>query len=391
MNTQFRHHQSGETKNNKPSPIYGQFNSLRSIDYPTDLTMNSPPSASPPSASPPSVSPPSVSPPSVSPKQSSPSNASPPSVSPKQSSPSNTSLPNTSLPNASPQHASPSNELLSNASPQHGRVKQLKPRYIQYRNDQGGPRPFPILNGRSRQRYINRGIPSISGLSLELEQLSPEQRESRRIEFHVLYNKIRRNHPELGIQSVPETLDLPTIYRIYTRQSNEILAKQRAELYKYREGMKIIWWIIEAVGLFVLKIESFRGFKDYQEKQMRQYEEMLLEFSDKIGGDGGTLVGSSWPIEGRIMFWSFVHAMVFVGCNAIASYFGTGIAGTVRETITSNVAPSEKTNDQVAGGIDFGNLLGSLSNMANTLGINTNNTTVGAAPERARKGPRNTE
>lgn len=163
--------------------------------------------------------------------------------------------------------------------------------------------------------------------------------------------------------------------------------------------------LFACIELFCVKILGLKlgGYTFNQLALMNKYEKLLVELGEKSYGS----LGSTWPVEARIIFMSLFNAVIFLVIRLFSSYLGPGL-GDILQQIVNSFMNQEDPSDQIkqgqgmaltdgiselpeipagggGGGFDLGSLLGGLSGMLGGGGNNNKPKT------RARRRPTFTE
>ena len=176
----------------------------------------------------------------------------------------------------------------------------------------------------------------------------------------------------------------------------------------YKAYLVIMLACIELFCVQVLGL-NLGGYTFNQLALMNRYEKLLIELGEKSYGS----VGSSWPVEARIIFMTLINAIIFLVIRLVASYLGAGL-GDIMQQIVNSYLNQQDPSDQIkrgqrislrsdgtveneetvpdvperrggggggGGGFDLGSLIGGLGGLFG--GGNNNRNTRGRASRRA--------
>jgi hypothetical protein len=208
--------------------------------------------------------------------------------------------------------------------------------------------------------------------------MSPEEKAKWHADFNVKFGILREAYPEFNIPVFDNTVSLQIKHNHYERYVRQIHVDNSVGGYKVY--LMIMFACIE---LFCVKILGLNltGYTFNQLALMNRYEKLLIELGEKSYGS----VGSSWPVEARIIFMSLINAVIFLVIRLFSSYLGAGL-GNILQQIVNMFMNQEDPSEQIktaqrmslnqdgtpeervpdvpqSGGFDFNNILGGLSGL----------------------------
>lgn len=229
--------------------------------------------------------------------------------------------------------------------------------------------------------------------------MTEEEQARWHADYNVKFGILRNAYPEFNIPFFDTSVNLEVKHQHYERYVHQIHIDNSVG--SYQVYLLILFACIE---LFCVKILGLNlsGYTFNQLSLMNKYEKLLIELGEKSYGS----IGSSWPVEARIIFMSLFNALIFLVIRLFASYLGPGM-GDILQQIVNSFMTREDPADQIKkgqriavggapaaqpeqgvpepppaqGGFDFGSLLGGLGGLFGG-GNNNNNGRRPRAPRR---------
>ncbi|GAH45396.1 unnamed protein product, partial [marine sediment metagenome] len=207
-------------------------------------------------------------------------------------------------------------------------------------------------------------------------------------DYNVKFGILRNAYPEFNIPFFDTTVGLEIKHQHYERYVHQIHIDNSVGTYQV-----YLLILFACVELFCVKILGLNlgGYTLNQLTLTSKYDKLLVELGEKSYGS----MGSSWPVEARIIFMSLFNALIFLVIRLFASYLGPGIGDVLQQVVNSFMA-REDPSDQIkkaqriaiggdapeasgvpdvpenSGGFDFSSILGGLSGMFGGGGGNNN-------------------
>ena len=233
--------------------------------------------------------------------------------------------------------------------------------------------------------------------------MSPPDIARYRADFRIKIGILRNVFPTYGIPEFGEDVDLDVIHTHYDRYVRQIHVNNNVDSYK--QYLIIFWLGLELFGVKVLGLD-FSGYAMNQHNIMTKYDQYLIELGEKSGGG----MGSSWPVEVRILMMAIFNALIFILIKYLSNWVGPGFSGVIQNVVNGliagnttippqqSAAPATNTRSggngtgipdppqPQQGGFDFGSLIANIVPMF-TRGMGNNNAN-GEQQPRARRRPR---
>nr|QBK91593.1 MAG: uncharacterized protein LCPAC302_02130 [Pithovirus LCPAC302] len=245
------------------------------------------------------------------------------------------------------------------------------------------PRTRRKTNPKKRRRVrrrvkIPKPVQPAQSTIPDYESMSQAEQASRHADFNVKFGILRKAYPQFNIPYFDDSVSLEIKHRHYERYVRQIHIDNSVGNYKVY--LIILFACIE---LFCVKILGLNlgGYTFNQMALLNKYERLLIELGEKSYGS----IGSSWPVETRIVFMALFNAIIFLIIRLFSAYLGPGL-GNIIHQIVNSFMNKEDPSDQIKkaqnmslgepgesdsvpdippknNGFDFGSLMNGLSGM----------------------------
>jgi hypothetical protein len=161
-------------------------------------------------------------------------------------------------------------------------------------------------------------------------------------DFNVKFGILREAYPEFHIPVFDDTVTLEVKHNHYERYVKQIHVDNSVGTYK-----AYLLIMLACIELFCVKVLGLDlgGYTFNQLALMNRYEKLLVELGEKSYGS----VGSSWPVEARIIFMTLINAVIFLVIRLVASYLGGGL-GDIMQQIVNSYLNQEDPSDHIKRG-----------------------------------------
>lgn len=157
--------------------------------------------------------------------------------------------------------------------------------------------------------------------------MTSEEQAGYWADFRMNFGKIKEAYPTYGIPEVDTFPNLDIAHSHYERYVKQMHIDNTANGYKVY--LIILYGCIELFCRKILHLD-LEGYTFEQLQMTKKYETLLLELGEKSFSS----IGSSWPVEARIVMLAVFNAAIFLIIKLFSAYLGEGLGGIIRSMVT---------------------------------------------------------
>lgn len=206
-----------------------------------------------------------------------------------------------------------------------------------------------------------------------LDSLPQDEQEAIFEYYYTKTESIRITYPDAGMKRAGRDELLSVVAHRYDVWSRFLKAGANLNMIKF--FMYIYLAFIEILFTMVLKVEAAKGFFDFQQQLMSQYDDVLFE----LGENSNTGFMDDWPPLVKIGAYSIFFLVIFMVGQVIMAKMGLDFNSAVKMMKTTVGGTGIKISDIVKG-FQEGNVMKVVGNLAGAFNGGQNNDSGNYAP-----------